>query len=72
MPSRPTQNQTSFKKSTGGLDYKEQYNAKAISTLKALVRSLEKGQMSVESFGWWQEGTVDKFTFQVHVKDSES
>ena len=62
---------TSWRKTTGDKGYKAQYQKRAISTLKALLKKLEKGTFSVESFGWWQEGTVDKYTFQVHVKNLE-
>lgn len=49
--------------------YQEQYTKKALSTLKELVKKIERGEFSVENFGWWQEGTHDKYTFQIHVKD---
>ena len=63
---------TSFRKTVGDAYYKSQYKKNAISTLKALVKRLEKDELEVTSFGWWPEATPDKFTFQVHVKDSES
>lgn len=72
MPTRKSQNNTSFKKSTGDTDYKAQYQKNSVSTLKALVRKLERNEFEVVSFGWWPEATPNKFTFQIHVKESES
>lgn len=72
MPTRKTQNNTSFKRGITPQRYDRQYSDKTVSTLKEVIRKIENGVFQVESFGWWQEGTVDKFTFQIHVKESQS
>lgn len=70
MPTRNTRNHTSFHRTTGGLQYKEGYRKKTLSSLREVIKKIENREFEVESFGWWQEGTSNKFTFQLHVKDS--
>lgn len=53
-------------------EYAEQQKTKAMKLLKEVLKKLEKGQLEVVSAGWWVEGTQDRYTFQFHLKDSES
>jgi P2-related tail formation protein len=62
---------TSFRKTTGDAYYKSQYKKATLSTLKELIKKIERNDFEVTSFGWWPEATPNKFTFQVHVKNPE-
>ena len=49
----------------------EKVKKQAIKIMKELIRRIERGDLLVESNGFWQ-GVPGSYTFRVIVKDSES
>lgn len=70
MPTRRTQNKTSFKKTGDVTKYEIAYSKRAVSTLKQLISRIEDGTLLVVDFGYW-EATQGRWNFRVIAKESE-
>jgi hypothetical protein len=55
--------------------FKNHYNAdqkkSALALIKNFADKIKKGELEVESSGWWQ-GTPGQYTLRVVVKESEN
>lgn len=50
---------------------RQQQRSKALGMLKELAERIVRGDLEVESSGFWVEGTRNRLTFQFHVKESD-